>query len=108
MDGLSLFPFGVVIVWAWEWSAPDDSSGSSGSDDDNDPVDPVAEGHFNPHMESQSSDGDDESPVNIPLIPPTQTHVHIVTFKCIGAVHEKSRQDALEKVYSCVTTAGKM
>jgi hypothetical protein len=24
IDGLSLFPFGAIIVWAWEWSATDD------------------------------------------------------------------------------------
>ena len=91
LDGLSLFPFGVVIVWAWEWSVTDDSSASSGSDDDNSPV---AEGHFNPHMESESSDKDDESPVDITSIP---TKKHVVTFKCIGALYEQSRQQALEK-----------
>ena len=34
MGCLSLFPFGVVIVWEWEWSATDDFCASPGSDDE--------------------------------------------------------------------------
>ena len=55
LESLSLFTFGVIIVWVWEWS--DDSSTSSWSDDQEGPV---AEGHFNPHMESELS-GDDRA-----------------------------------------------
>ena len=91
LDALSLFLFGVIIVWAWELSVTDDSSTSSWSDDQEGPV---TEGHFNPHMESELSEGDDESPVDITS---TSTRTHVVIFKCVGTVHEERRQQALEK-----------
>ena len=58
----------------WEWS--DDSSTSSWSDDQEGPV---AEGHFNPHMESELS-GDDKSPVDIAS---TSTWTHVVTLSVL-------------------------
>ena len=84
-DSLALFPFGALIVWSWEWNATaDETSNSSQSECEN----RIAEGHFNPHMETESSDGDDQN---------QSIKTHVVTFKCIGAVHDQSRQKALEK-----------
>ena len=85
-EGLSLFPFGVLVAWNWTWNPADDSVSTS---EEEDKEEDAAEGHFNPHMESEPSD--EEDTVGVPLM------THIVTFKCMGTVYEQSRQQTLEK-----------
>lgn len=82
---MSLFPFGVLVAWDWIWNPADDLSEEEEEEREED----AAEGHFNPHMESEPSDEEDTA--DIPLM------THIVTFKCVGTVYEQSRQQALEK-----------
>ena len=90
VEGLSLFLFGVLVVWDWEWNPTDDTSDDSSEGEDE--TETIAEGHFNPHMESEPSDGEDTADFEIGgslSTLPAQTHV--VTFKCIGTVHDQSR-----------------
>ena len=86
-EGLSLFPFGVLVVWDWIWNPADDSLSSSEEQEEDEER---AEGHFNPHMESESSDEEDTT--DVPPMP------HVITFKCMGTVYKQSRQQTLEKV----------
>lgn len=65
-EGLSLFPFGVLVAWNWTWNPADDSVSMSEEED----------------MESEPSD--EEDTVGLPLM------THIVTFKCMGTVYEQS------------------
>ena len=93
VEGLSLLPIGVLIAWDWEWNPTDIDSSEEEEEEET-----TAEGHFNPHMESEPSDSEEGDHLRlgpIPSVLPTTTH--IVTFKCIGTLYEQSRQEALKR-----------
>ena len=93
VEGLSLLPIGVLIAWDWEWNPTDIDSSEEEEEEET-----TAEGHFNPHMESEPSDSEEGDHLGlgpIPSVLPTTTH--IVTFKCIGTLYEQSRQEALKR-----------
>ena len=87
IDGLSLFPFGCLVVWDWEWETTDDNSSEEETETD-------GQSQFNHHINTDESETD-ENEQAIPASVPLETHV--VTFKCMGTLFERSRQNALEK-----------
>ena len=89
MDGLALFPFGVLVVWDWEWVTTDNSSEEE--------IESDGRSQCNQHMNTDESETDKsiENEQHTTVSVPAETHV--VTFKCMGTLFEQTRQSALEK-----------
>ena len=85
IEGLAILPLGVLVVWDWEWNSIEQCSGDEEESDSDE------RSHYNPHMNSDESDTDEEQ------LPTTPTDTHVVRFKCMGTLYEQSRQTALEK-----------
>ncbi len=85
---------GVIIIWEWSWEELTDHTYTSdvSSSTGHNAVD-ANERQRNDYLLS-SSDSDEDIP-EAPLSSSMKTH--IITFKCVGSVHDLNAQEALKQ-----------